>query len=137
MSENKNVFLTGATGFIGAYLLTEMLKSSHIGKIYTLCRRFDPQNDRDRILSSFKKFSIETNIDCFYTDQIQVVEGDITMPRFGLSDTTYEMICQEADVIHHVAARVNHIQPYELLRKPNVDSMSDAILMASHGKPKS
>ncbi|WP_273545180.1 SDR family oxidoreductase [Agrobacterium vitis] len=86
MSEKKNVFLTGATGFIGAYLLTEMLKSSHIGKIYTLCRRFDPQNDRDRILLSFKKFSIEMDRAYLFTDQIQVVEGDITMPRFGLSE---------------------------------------------------
>ncbi|MCF1460122.1 NAD-dependent epimerase/dehydratase family protein [Agrobacterium vitis] len=136
MSEKKNVFLTGATGFIGAYLLTEMLKSSHIGKIYTLCRRFDPQNDRDRILLSFKKFSIEMDRAYLFTDQIQVVEGDITMPRFGLSDSTYEMICQEADLIHHVAARVNHIQPYELLKKPNVDSMADAIIMASRGKQK-
>ncbi|MBJ8506728.1 MULTISPECIES: SDR family oxidoreductase [Acinetobacter calcoaceticus/baumannii complex] len=34
MYSKKNVLLTGATGFIGSYLLAELLANENIGKIY-------------------------------------------------------------------------------------------------------
>lgn len=67
---------------------------------------------------------------------ISVIEGDITQPRLGISDAAFEELCSEVDVIHHIAARVNHIRPYEVLKAPNVDSVADIISIAQKGRDK-
>ena len=36
--ENKTVFITGATGFMGKVLVEKLLRSTKVGKIYLLIR---------------------------------------------------------------------------------------------------
>jgi len=136
MDSKKNVLITGATGFIGAYLLSELIKNKNIGKIYTLCRKIDKGQERERLISAFKKYSILKPDALDSATNLHIIEGDITQPRLGISNDDYEEICSEIDVIHHIAARVNHIQPYDFLKAPNVDSVADAIDIAGKGRSK-
>ncbi|MGQ6549560.1 SDR family oxidoreductase, partial [Serratia sp. IR-2025] len=38
MKNKTNILITGATGFVGAYLLHDLLADVSVGKIYILCR---------------------------------------------------------------------------------------------------
>ncbi|MDC4364597.1 SDR family oxidoreductase, partial [Acinetobacter baumannii] len=58
MYSKKNVLLTGATGFIGSYLLAELLVNENIGKIYILSRKVDKNNQKERLFTAFEKFSV-------------------------------------------------------------------------------
>lgn len=136
MYSKKNVLLTGATGFIGSYLLAELLVNENIGKIYILSRKVDKNNQKERLFTAFEKFSVPHPERLMAATNIVMIEGDITQPRLGISDSAYDELCAEVDVIHHIAARVNHIRPYEVLKAPNVDSVSDLISMAQKGRDK-
>ncbi|MBP4046941.1 thioester reductase domain-containing protein [Chromobacterium violaceum] len=136
MSEKKNVLLTGATGFIGAHLLNELVSSSDVGTIYVACRKIDWSKPRQRILDAFKKFSIYANADLAEIDKIKMIDGDITQKNLGLSVEDYQQLCENVDVIHHIAARVNHIRPYDVLKGANVDSVADLLEMARTGRSK-
>lgn len=136
MHGKKNVLLTGATGFIGSYLLAEFLDNENIRKIYVLSRKVDRSNVKGRLYAAFEKFSVPHPERLSAATNISVIEGDITQPRMGISDTAFEELCSEVDVIHHIAARVNHIRPYEVLKAPNVDSVADIIRIAQTGRDK-
>lgn len=131
-----NVLLTGATGFVGVHLLDTLLKNKEIGVIYLLCRNIEEKNKTFRIEEAYKKFYLDGVDRLKSAKNIKVIEGDITLPQSGISNADYQELCDEIDVIYHIAARVNHIRPYEVLKAPNVDSLSDMINIASSGKEK-
>lgn len=136
MHSKKNVLLTGATGFIGSYLLADLLENKDIGRIYILSRKVDKNNEKERLFTAFEKFSVPGHERLAAATNISVIQGDITQPCLGISDAAFEELCSEVDVIHHIAARVNHIRPYEVLKAPNVDSVADIISIAQKGRDK-
>jgi D-erythronate 2-dehydrogenase len=135
-SKKCNILLTGATGFIGAYLLNNLIDSPFVRNIYVLCRRINPENTKQRLIDAYNKFSINELDSLVNTKNVRIIEGDITQADLGVTQEIYDELCQEVDVIHHIAARVNHIRPYEVLKSANVDSLADIITIARTGKPK-
>ncbi|MBC8946587.1 MULTISPECIES: thioester reductase domain-containing protein [Xenorhabdus] len=131
-----NVLLTGATGFVGVHLLDVLLQNKDIGDIYLLCRNIDQENKTHRIEEAYKKFSLDGIHRLKLAKNVKIIEGDITLPRSGINNSDYKELCSEVDVIYHIAARVNHIRPYEVLKAPNVDSLNDMINIANTGKMK-
>ncbi|KAM9969081.1 hypothetical protein ACTFIW_000164 [Dictyostelium discoideum] len=58
-NNNKSIFLTGSTGFLGAYLLTELTKMNNISKIYCLIRNNSKlTNPIDVIINNLKKHQL-------------------------------------------------------------------------------
>ncbi|HEU4843734.1 MAG TPA: thioester reductase domain-containing protein [Burkholderiaceae bacterium] len=136
MSEKKNILLTGATGFIGSHLLHEMLNTAEIGTLYVVCRKTDPAQERQRIIDAYLKFAISDGAEVRRATNLRIIDGDITLPRLGFSDAVYAELSETVDVIHHIAARVNHVRPYDVLKGANVDSVADLIALARSGKDK-
>ncbi|MBP2653821.1 MAG: Male sterility protein [Firmicutes bacterium] len=46
----KSIFITGATGLIGTYLLKEMIENKNVDRIFLLCRK---QNDDTGLLRMY------------------------------------------------------------------------------------
>jgi len=134
----QTVFLTGATGFLGAYLVTEILKSTSV-ELYCLVRPKRGENNRLRIENQMRHYEVWEKSETWqsaWDKRLHVVEGDVTLSRMGLPDPIYESLARQVDVIINGAAHVNFIYPYEALRNTNVLGLHEIIQFAFHTRIK-
>ena len=129
----ENVLLTGATGFLGIFLLEKLLNDT-TAKIYCHVRASD-------IAAAWQKL-YKTASDYMLGDihpqneRIEVVLGDLSAPQIGLSGEVYEHLCSVVDVIYHCGALVHHVYGYKHLREANVFSTRDILEIACTSKNK-
>jgi len=131
------VFLTGASGFLGAFILQDLLsRVGRVKKVICLVRGRTIQLAMERL----KEGATDRGVwdDEWVTSQrLEVIAGDLSLESFGLDSDTWKRISEEADAILHNGALVHWVYPYEKLRSANVLATLTAIKLASTGKPKS
>jgi len=132
------VFLTGATGFLGTYLVAEILETTQ-AEIFCLVRPKRGENSKLRIEKQMRHYDMWPQDAAWqqaWDTRLHVVEGDVTLPRMGLQDAVYETLARQLDTIFHGAAHVNFIYPYEALRATNVLGLHEIIQFAFHTRIK-
>lgn len=134
-SKEYSVFLTGVTGFLGAFLLRELLtRQAPKVKVYAHVRADTPEKALERIQASCEAYDTWSDS---WKDRIIPVTGDLGKEQLGLDDKTWNTIAAEADFVIHNGAQVHWVYPYSTLRKPNVFGTLAAINLCATGKPKS
>jgi|GEM_PF-1123182 len=128
----KLIFLTGATGFLGAYVLAELLNTTQ-ADICCLSRPHGGQAASGRVYENLKKYGIWKDT---FLDRITCVEGDLSQPKLGFSESTFEHLSQNVDAIFHVGAQVNYARSYQDIRDTNVTGMNSVISLATQRKIK-
>lgn len=128
----QSVLLTGATGFLGAFLLQELLTGSY-SQVYCLVRAGNAQQALERIKINMEKYKVWK---AEYLARIVPVVGDLSKVRFGLNNSAFQQLAAEIDVIYHNGAQVNFIYPYESLKETNVNGTKEVIRLAGHIKLK-
>ncbi len=128
----RAILLTGATGFLGAFLLRALLQNSQ-AKIYCLVRADGPQEGMARLQRAFDAFKIS---DCRLEERVEVICGDLAQARFGMDSDTYERIAETIDTVLHSGAIVDWMKSYMSLKKTNVDGTAEAITFCARGKIK-
>nr|KAJ3407113.1 large subunit of alpha-aminoadipate reductase [Polyrhizophydium stewartii] len=63
--------------------------------------------------------------------RVRAVAGDLSAERFGLSDTVWDALCHEVDVIIHNGAFVHWFYPYSEMRGPNVIGTRTGLQLAT------
>jgi L-aminoadipate-semialdehyde dehydrogenase len=130
-----NVLLTGATGFLGAYVLHDALSRQPALHVYAHVRASSAKAGLERIRQTCTAYGLWQ--DWWITEgNLEVVLGDLEKPRLGLNDADHKKIIEEADLIIHNGARVHWLMPYENLRAANVLSTLEGIKICATGKPK-
>lgn len=124
----SRLFLTGATGFIGAYLLGELLKRTD-SEIVCLVRARDEADGLRRIRENLANYELSAP---GVEDRVNVVVGDFAKPLFGLTQHAFDRLASEIDVIYHNGADVNLVLPYEALRPVNVFGTREVLRLACH-----
>lgn len=112
----QTLLLTGATGFLGAYLLHDLLQTGN-SMIYCLVRPSKDQSGEQRIISNLRRYGLWHES---MAQRIIPVAGDLAMPRFGLADQEYQALSEVVEVIYHSAAVLNFVYPYSSLKSINV-----------------
>jgi amino acid adenylation domain-containing protein/thioester reductase-like protein len=128
-SKKKTTLLTGATGFVGAFLLQELLINTD-NTIYCLVRADDKNDAAVRIKRNLERYAI--NLDKVW-DRIIAVPGDLSATYFGLSQSAYKDLSESVDRIIHNGAAVNHALPYGVLKNINVEGTRKIIDFAVNG----
>ncbi|MCP4179880.1 MAG: amino acid adenylation domain-containing protein [bacterium] len=128
----KNILLTGASGFLGVYLLEELLSNRNTN-VYCILRGNNKIDIYNKLIKSLKFYKKEYLI---RSKKITLINGDLSKKDIGLSNFDYETITEKIDIIFHNGANVNHIYNYETLRMVNVNSTFELIKMASISKLK-
>ncbi|WP_232667520.1 non-ribosomal peptide synthetase family protein [Pseudonocardia sp. TRM90224] len=126
-SRPRDILLTGATGYLGAFLIKELVERTD-ATIRCLVRAGSPQEAFDRVCAAMKRYLIW---DDALADRLEMVVGDLGKPRFGLTDATYAELAAHVDVIYHSGALVNFLFPYGEMKPPNVDGTAEVLRMAT------
>jgi hypothetical protein len=118
-AEHRQLLLTGATGFLGAFLLAELLEKTR-AELYCLVRCSDQEQGRQRILAKIESYLPGRRHDI---SRIIPVPGDLSSPRLGLPPEQFQKLAGEIDAIYHSAAMVNWVSSYEQLKPANVNGI--------------
>ena len=130
----QNILLTGATGFLGAFLLHEILEQTQ-ATVYCLMRAEDTKDAAQKLQRSLEFYSLWGSKTERHTRIIPVV-GDLSKPSFGLSERQFEELAATIDVIYHNASWVNFVYPYSVLKTANVGGTKEILRLASHTQVK-
>ena len=115
-TDKKTIFLTGATGLVGSYLLKILLQNGH--KVYTLARDKNNKSANERVFEVLK-FWDQDIADKYFKNCI-VVNGDITQENLGLNKNINSLLKNQTEEIFHCAAITEFNKPMEEIRKVNV-----------------
>lgn len=129
----KNILLTGASGFIGAFLLHELLNTSDV-KIYCLVKASNTRLAKEKIINNMLCYKLW---DDSMLEKLAILTGDLSLKKLGLPEQEYRMLADNIDEIYHNGAIVNFVYPYESLKKANVEGTREIIRLASSKKIKS
>ncbi|NEQ97354.1 MAG: NAD-dependent epimerase/dehydratase family protein [Cyanothece sp. SIO2G6] len=133
---STNMLLTGANGFLGSFILYELLQQTR-AKIYCLVRAETDALAHKRIYSSLVDYALWDHLQGNeFTDRIIAVAGDLSESQFGLSNDRFSKLAQTIDVIYHNGAWVHHGSPYSLLKSTNVLGTQEILRLACSEKLK-
>lgn len=131
LKDAQTVLLTGATGFLGAFLLSELLENT-AATIICLVRSTEASEDnKPSCTARLRKNLIDLGLwrDSIM-ERVEVLPGDLPRKRFGLTADAFDDLANRVQVIVHAAAQVNLVYPYAALRGSNVDGVREIIRLA-------
>lgn len=134
LTDAKTVLLTGVTGFLGAFLLKDLVENTS-AHIICLVRFTEPEDDDQpggvaRIRRNLLDLGIWHDS---IMERVQILPGNLSRSRFGLAPDAFEELAQRVDVIVHSAASVNLVYPYAALRAANVGGTREVLRLAAQG----
>ncbi|HBL10886.1 MAG TPA: short-chain dehydrogenase [Cyanobacteria bacterium UBA11162] len=132
LTEPNSILLTGATGFLGAFLLKELLAQTE-ADIYCLVRASDAELGLRKIQNNLESYLLWKDD---YSSRIIPVVGDLSQPRFGLSLEQFETLARNLDIIYHNGAVLNFVYPYSALKPTNVLGTQEILRLACKVKIK-
>ncbi|MBZ5712804.1 amino acid adenylation domain-containing protein [Nannocystis pusilla] len=127
-----DVFLTGVTGFLGSFLLRDLMVHTK-ARVHCLVRAQDVRSGAARVRQALAKYGLWQSS---YAARICVVPGDLTSPRFGLDEAAFTSLAGTVDAVIHSGAQVNYVQPYAAHRASNVGGTLEVVRFAATGRAK-
>ena len=128
----QHILLTGANGFLGVYLLQELLHQTS-ATIHCLIRCSKGEDVKKKMQSALLKYNMDNLLD---HKRIKIIKGDLSKPNLSMSSHEWEFLALYCDAIYHNGALVNHIYDYPMLKSSNVNSTIELLKLADTGKKK-
>jgi len=122
-SAPRSVLLTGATGFVGAFLCAELLKRTS-AEVVCLVRAADEAAALERVRGRLDAYGLTGG------DRLRVVVGDLARPLLGMGEEAFDALARRVDAIYHCGAWVNFVRPYRALRASNVSGTAEILRLA-------
>ncbi|CAJ0854852.1 13412_t:CDS:10 [Entrophospora sp. SA101] len=132
----KNFFVTGVTGFLGAFIVSDLLSYQKDVKVIAHVRAKTKTLAFQRVKESLKLHLVWKD-EWELEERIEVVCGDLEKERLGISEEEWEQLAKKVDVIVHNGALVHWVYPYSKLRAANVIGTIWAMRLASTHHTKS
>ena len=97
--------VTGVTGFVGSHLAYRLLENGD--HVLALARGSRNESPRDRVLEVLRSVAGQHRDFNAHLNRLEVLEGDISQPRLGLSDDGYRHAAASSDAVWHCAASLS------------------------------
>ncbi|AKF86026.1 hypothetical protein MFUL124B02_20095 [Myxococcus fulvus 124B02] len=129
LEDMRCIFLTGATGFLGAFMLRDLMRTTK-AQVACLVRAKDSQAALARLRHTLVKYGLWEDS---FTPRIEPVVGDLGAPGLGVDSQTRGALAERAEAILHVGAHVNYMQSYEAHRAANINGTTEILRLAALG----
>ncbi|KAJ3284237.1 large subunit of alpha-aminoadipate reductase [Rhizoclosmatium sp. JEL0117] len=126
-------FLTGATGFLGVFVLNSLLKRFPGCKVVCLVRARDAATGWKRLKENGERHLVYS---ADWEGRVSAEIGDLGEDQLGISADRWAQLCEEVDVVVHNGALVHWVYPYHKLRAANVMGTHWALRLATTGRLK-
>ncbi|MEE4540411.1 amino acid adenylation domain-containing protein [Streptomyces sp. V4-01] len=124
--------LTGASGFLGAFLLRDLLETTE-GPVDCLVRAGSAAEAAARLRANLERYGLWRPA---YGRLVNAVPGDLAAPRLGLDPRERAALAARLGPVVHNGARVNFAAGYRDLRAPNVAGTEELLrLLAESDSP--
>lgn len=124
----RNVLLTGASGFVGAFLLDRLLRMTS-ARVHCPVRATSDAHAARRVRNTLARYGL--SLDEAAWRRVECFPADLSEPALGLSPDHAAELSGSLDLIVHNAARVNFLYPYEELRSANVEGTRRVVQLAA------
>ncbi|MBC7301854.1 MAG: amino acid adenylation domain-containing protein [Nocardia sp.] len=124
----RHVLLTGASGFVGAFLLDRLLRST-AARIHCPVRAANRARAQQRVRTALARYGLRPDEGAW--SRVECFPGDLTEPRLGLSQAHADGLARTLDLVVHNGAHVNFLYPYERLRAANVGGTREIVRIAA------
>ncbi|HSM56063.1 MAG TPA: amino acid adenylation domain-containing protein [Candidatus Sulfomarinibacteraceae bacterium] len=126
-AEPQRLFLTGATGFVGAFLLRDLLRETE-ATVTCLVRAADAESGLQRLRRNLQAYGLWQEA---FAARIVALPGDLAQPRLGLDEAQFRRLAREMDAVYHNGALVNFVYPYHAHRAANVSGTEEVLRLAA------
>ena len=130
----RNVFVTGATGFLGSRILYQLCSRTDVYKTVVHVRGQDSAQALQRLIQSAKLSGWWTDK---YVTKLEAWTGDLAKPKLGLNEDQWRRLCgygvpaERITAVIHNGATVNWNASFSSLKATNIDSTVDLLNAAS------
>lgn len=128
----KHVLLTGATGFLGAFLLRELLDQTE-SKVTCLVRAKDAEGGAERVAQNLRSYGLW---EATSWHRVAIAVGELGAPQLGLGDVFWNDLSLTLDGIYSNAAHVSYVAGYDELRPSHVGATNEILRLVCAGRPK-
>ena len=125
MAEKRSIFLTGVTGTLGKEFVKELLQTRD-EKLILLVRRKNRYSHWDRARKILSAYGLER----YLGTQVEVLNGDVTLPDFGLQSEDLDLLRREAREFYHIAALTSLNGSKEDCERINTGGAQEALKLA-------
>ena len=100
-----SIFITGGTGYLGGYVLTELCERSE-SEFVLLTRAEDEAMGRQKL---WRALQMHMSVERFYEvlERVRFISGDLQSDQLGMSDALQTELAQRCDSVLHIAASLN------------------------------
>ncbi|MFB8215468.1 thioester reductase domain-containing protein [Streptomyces anulatus] len=126
----QHLFLTGATSFLGARLLSRLLSATE-ARLHVLVEAEGPGEAERALARALARFRLDVPM-----SRVTVLAGSLREPLLGLSTMTFARLAGTVDAIHHVGCEANLAQPYRHLKAANAGGTAEVLRLAARARTK-
>lgn len=131
----RTVMLTGATGFLGPFLLISLLDQTP-ADVICLVRASSAEEGMARLRSAVRLSGLEHRLDAQFDARVRVLCGDLDKPCLGMSPADWDRLTHQVDALYHNGALVNYLFDYARMRNANVLGTNEVLRFAFEGQRK-
>jgi nonribosomal peptide synthetase MxcG len=124
----ETVLLTGATGFVGAQLLYQLLRDTS-ATVVCLVRAQNLAQAREKIAHALaRQYLVMDGLN----ERVRVVLADLEKLQLGLADAEFSILGENVDAVFHNAAVTSVMRDYNSLRAANLFSTQALLRLAAY-----
>src|SRR5438270_4626497 len=133
---DRTVLMTGATGFVGPFLLASLIDHSD-WTIHCLTRATDDAAAHARLETSLETAGLlSPTVKDALSSRVFGVAGDLSKPNFGLAPDVWDRLAADITTVVHNGASVDYVRNYEALRPHNVEGTREILRFCRTSRPK-
>jgi L-aminoadipate-semialdehyde dehydrogenase len=103
-SQGPCFFITGVTGFLGAFIIAGVFRKYPNAKLNCLVRSKDEASALNRIIENLKRHLLWKD---WWAEKIVAIVGDLGLEKFGIEISLWNELCENVDAIIHNGALVH------------------------------